>query len=129
MPGIDLEMSVRSPRAKRRPPERVGEVFSLQGTQLPSRSSVLFEGAPVQSDDPAVEKITVSVPKRRDISANQAMARLFAFLQAVDVDCKRDPSGTAITYGEDAEGAEGEFILSLIEIFDARLTAVPTAEE
>ncbi|MGP5072924.1 hypothetical protein ACTXOR_04470 [Arthrobacter rhombi] len=83
----------------------------------------------MHSDDPAAEKITVSVPKRRDVSAHEAMARLFAFLQAVDVDCQRDPSGTAITYGEDAEGAEGEFILSLIEIFDARLTTVPTAEE
>lgn len=83
----------------------------------------------MQNDDPAVEKITVSVPKRSDVSAHEAMARLLAFLQAVDVDCKCDPSGTAILYGEDAEGAEGDFILSLIEIFDARLTAIPTAAE
>lgn len=83
----------------------------------------------MQSEAPAVEKITVGVPMRRDVSNREAMARLLAFLQAVDVDCKCDPSGTAILHDEDAEGAEGEFILSLIEIFDARLTAVPTAEE
>lgn len=82
-----------------------------------------------QQDAPSGERVAVNVPKRRDVSSHEAMARLFAFLQAVDVDCQRDPSATAITYGENAEGAEGEFILSLIQIFDARLTAVPTAEE
>lgn len=83
----------------------------------------------MQSEDPTVEKITVSVPKRRDVSAHEATARQFALLQALDVDCKRDPSGTAITYGDDAEGAEGEFILNLIQLFDARLRSVPTPEE
>lgn len=83
----------------------------------------------MQSEDPTVEKVTVSVPRRRDVSAHEATARQFALLQALDVDCKREPSGTAITYGDDAEGAEGEFILSLIQLFDARLRSVLTPEE
>lgn len=83
----------------------------------------------MQSEDSTFEEIMVIVPKRRDVSGHEAMARIFAFLQAADVDCVLDPSGMGITYGEDAEGAEAEFIQSLINIIDARLTTVPTVEE
>lgn len=86
----------------------------------------------MHSEDSIVEEITVNVPKLRDISGHEAMARLSAFLQAVDVDCELDASGSWITYGpraQDAEGPESDFIESLINIFDARLTAVPTIEE
>ncbi|HJX78740.1 hypothetical protein [Glutamicibacter sp.] len=88
----------------------------------------------MQVQYPISEEIALIVPRLRDVSGHEAMARLFAFLRAVNVDCELDESGTAITYGPkpdgpDAEGPEGEFIQSLISIFDARLRAVPAVEE
>ena len=88
----------------------------------------------MQSGDEVVREVAVSVPKLRAVSGREAMGKLFAFLQAVEVDCELDASGTVITYGPkpegpDAEGPEGQFIQGLINLFDARLVAVHTTEE
>lgn len=83
----------------------------------------------MQSEDQISDEIKVIVPRLRDVSGREAMSRLYTFLRAADVDCELNESGTAITYGPEAEGLEGEFIQSLIDILGARLRAVPTVEE
>lgn len=88
----------------------------------------------MQIEDPVSEEITIIVPRLRDVSGREAMGKLHAFLRAVDIDCKLDESGTAITYAPETDGLEegspeSEFVEGLIRIFDARLRAVPTPEE
>ncbi|GAA2943228.1 hypothetical protein ACFO7V_17950 [Glutamicibacter bergerei] len=84
----------------------------------------------MQSEDHVSEEITIIVPWLRDVSGREAMGKIYAFLRAVDIDCKIDESGTAIIYapgsgGLDEGSPEGEFVEGLVRIFGARLRAVP----
>ena len=88
----------------------------------------------MQIEDHVSEEITIIVPRLRDVSGREAMGKLYAFLRAVDIDCKLDASGTAITYAPESGGLdegnpESEFVEGLTHIFGARLRAVPTPEE
>ncbi|PQZ93687.1 hypothetical protein CQ018_08495 [Arthrobacter sp. MYb227] len=81
------------------------------------------------SEESSVRKIRVCVPRLRDVSSREAMNKLAVFLHSIGIDCTLDASERQITYGPDAEGVELEFILNMIEVFDARFRTVPTIEE
>lgn len=71
----------------------------------------------------------MAFPRLREISGREAVAKLTAFLQSIDVDCTLDASGRYLTYGPESEGAELEFIRGMIGNFEARIEASLTPEE
>lgn len=70
-----------------------------------------------------IETFTIRVPKLKDVSSQEGVARLSAILQGFGVDCELDSSGTHIIYGPEAEDEteeETEFVQTLIDIYSAR---------